>query len=525
MSADSLSGWSPPDDNSPGEVSEQLMARFPTATAALVFIAQSRSTEKIVVTQCLRSEESWWVETDLPFEVARDTVLGCGGLLHALLDGSLVPDRGWGGPPSAGTGLDPSEFRAVPIIDLVRAAGLSRMASSAVSSAVVLLPGGQLAPLVRRALDLRLNVTYQRVELAPLFGSGPARPAFAVTLEAPSVLPAYLIAALERDPFTLVCRQVSDQLLVQHRYESPLSDSALSALADGTWVMASDGHGCSRLTFGGRPQPGANLVRLAYDQPLEDPPVTDFWPDTVPEPPAVTVVQARAHGQKVDAILVSGAVLPALTPFLEGTSLADRAQFVQGRDHHLLTAPGGVLEDLPVGQPLYCLGPGQLYLPLGYRLKPLLPPSARHVLLPADNGRGIVLLPGGCLAFDLNRQVPVWELWAGPVPEIDLQVPSGVEHALQVLNAELTPADQGRRSSEPRPRRTPALSRRPFPFTGRTGARRPDPEDWRRQAYALELDGELVRAAELHVRNNQPLQAARLFERAAELDSDERSRG
>ncbi|WP_157431051.1 hypothetical protein [Actinomadura macra] len=39
---------------------------------------------------------------------------------------------------------------------------------------------------------------------------------------------------------------------------------------------------------------------------------------------------------------------------------------------------------------------------------------------------------------------------------------------------------------------------------------------WQEEAYALELAGELKRAAELHSRNNQPLQAARLYQRAAE---------
>jgi hypothetical protein len=492
-----------------------LVARLPTAAAALVFATQSSALEELKNIRFVQGAGTWWVRTDLPLEAARSTALACGGLIHVFLNGQLVPDRGWGDSPSAGTGPDPSAFTGVTAPKAVQRAGLTRVASAPVSQAVVLLPGAQLGTLIRRALDLRLRITYQRVELEPLFSGGVRRSAFAVTLEAaPGDLPAHLLAALERDPFSLVCRQVGDHLLVQHEHASPLPDASLSALVDtGVWVLAADGYGCSRLLAHGEPQSGSTFARLDRDHPMVDPPA-GYWPDSLPEPPALTVVPARIRGQKVDAILLRDEGLRCLSVLLEGRPLAETAKLVLGRDHHLLLAPGGLLEDLPVGEPLCCLGPGQLYLPLGHRLKPLLPSSARHALLPADDGRGIVLTRGSCMVFDLHSDIPVWELWAGPLPDVDSQLPARARHALEQLEEEFRPAAP--KSYQPRRLastlgRAPRAVRTVIRHTSRT-------QEWREQAYSLELAGNLVQAAELYRRNDQPLQAARLFERAAELD-------
>jgi hypothetical protein len=282
------------------------------------------------------------------------------------------------------------------------------------------------------------------------------------------------------------------------------------------WVLAADGYGCARLTVHSEPQSGSAFVRLRHDRPLSSMEPDDGWPEAVPEPPELTVVAARARGQKIDAVLLSDEGLSCLPMVLEDRPLAETAQLVIGRDRHLLTAPGGVLEDLSVGEPLYCIGPGQLFLPLGHRLRPQLPPMARRALFPADSGDAIVLTAGACYAFLLRTAVPVWHLWAGEPPEVDVQLPAGVERTLQLVDQRLTPAAK----EEPPSRRAgllrtfsgsrPARRRRivPMPLSGPT---------WQEEAWALERAGDLVRAAELHNRNNQPLQAARLYERAAEL--------
>jgi hypothetical protein len=230
---------------------------------------------------------------------------------------------------------------------------------------------------------------------------------------------------------------------------------------------------------------------------------------------SLTVVPGRVRGQKIDAALLSDEAVACLPALLTGRPLAETATLVLGRDHHLLTAPGGLLEDLPVGEPLNCLGPGQLYLPLGHRLKPLLPPRARRTLLPAESGVAIVLLPSASLVFDLATRIPVWHLWAGPPPTLDEQLPADVQATLANIDQALTPAPKRPTgwATMPNPTAQRPSSSRNRPF------RRASPQlqpSWHERAYELEAIGRLEEAAELHRRNGQQLQAARLFERAAE---------
>ncbi|GAA1018574.1 hypothetical protein Aple_065290 [Acrocarpospora pleiomorpha] len=552
--------------------------RFGAATTALMFAAQLHRSDDLAGMGFLRADNAWWVRVDLSLDVVREAALSCGGRVHVTYAGQLVPDRGWGEPPTEGVGLELSSLTETPLVEAVRIAGLVKTPPTPVSQVTIVVPGLRLAELIRRALDLNLTVTYQRVDLTPLFeagdgdrahapGGGPGRSGYAGTQShasggrsgyargsdrvhpsgggprqsayvrdvdqahapsggsgrsgyvvdlvagAGSVSPS-LVAALERDPFVLVCRRVRDRLLIQHRHASPLPDRVLAALVDhGVWVLAADGYGCARLTAHGEPQPGTAFVRSPVDRPLQPLESLPEWPDAVPEPPTLTVVPARAHGQKIDAVLLSDEGLAALPLVLEGLPLAETAQLTLGRDRHLLTATGGVLEDLPVGEPLRCVGPGQLYLPLGFRLKPRLPPAARRALFPTDQGDAIVLTANACYAFLLRTAVPVWQLWAGEPLEVDVQLPPEMERSLRLIDDGLTPPERTRRvgflPSLSRPRRS-----------GPRGIRREPMErgSWQDQAWALESDGQLIRAAELHNRHNQPLQAARLYERAAELE-------
>jgi hypothetical protein len=506
-----------------GRSRAELVVRFGAATTALMFAAQLHRSDDLAGMGFLRSDNAWWVRVDLSLEVVREAALSCGGRVHVTCAGQLVPDRGWGEPPTDGVGLEVASLTETTLVEAVRTAGLIKTPPTPVSQVTIVVPGMRLAELVRRALDLNLTVTYQRVDLTPLFGAevgdqahapggGPGRSGYVVDLAAGAgnVSPS-LVAALERDPFVLVCRRVRDRLLIQHRHASPLPDRVLAALVDhGVWLLAADGYGCARLTAHGEPQSGTAFVRSPVDRPLQPLESIPEWPDAVPEPPTLTVVPARAHGQKIDAVLLSDEALAALPMVLEGLPLAETAQLTLGRDRHLLTATGGVLEDLPVGEPLRCVGPGQLYLPLGFRLKPQLPPAARRALFPADQGDAIVLTVDACYAFLLRTAVPVWQLWAGEPPEVDVQLPPEMERSLRLIDDGLTPQERTRRvdflPGLRRPRRPGPRGIRPTPMERGT---------WQDQAWALESDGQLIRAAELHNRHNQP---PRLYERAAELE-------
>ncbi|WP_440099038.1 hypothetical protein [Streptosporangium sp. H16] len=509
----------PPSRQASGAV--RVLVRFETASAALVFAEQLSGGRPIGTVGCARGGpgDHWWVRSDLPLEVGREMAAVCSGRLHVLSGDRLVPDapgrEAVSGASPARAGLTTlGDLVSVSVTDLVRRAGLHPARRGPLREAVLLLPGHLVPGVVRRALDLRLRVEYRPVALTPLFEGGTAeRISYEVRLRAAreTAVPGALLAALGRDPSVLVCRSVEETLLVQHGTGTPLSDRSLATLVDdGVWVLAGPGYGCSRLRPLAEAAEGAALVRRGEDHTLPDigPASGHAQPydaHSEPAPRTLTLVRAPTRGVAVDAALLDDADLECLPRLLAGEQLSESAFLVRGRDRHLLTAPGGLLEHLPVGEPLHCVGPGGLYVPLGRRIDPLLPATARGALFPTDSSTALVLLASVVLAFDLETRLPVWRLWAGPVPPLDEQLPRSVAAELRDIDEQVTPT------------RPQSPARRPSGWD-RVFNRRPrdTPPDWRDEAYAAERAGQYAVAAELYSRNNDPLRAARLYERAAE---------
>ncbi len=516
----------------------------------------------------------WWVAVEMALDLGRELVSTASGRLFVHADGGFRPDRGWGATavapvasvtPDGDRGSVPtSGLRPVSVVEVIRTAGLHPVTAGTSTEAVVLLPGALAGEVIQRALELGLSVNYRPVRLAPLFDaplSGPAlsdptlvdpalvgavlpgaaagpfgggrvatelrlSPASGEAL--PAWLPMSLLTALDHDPFMLVCRATGDGLLVQHAMASALPDPLLADLVDtGTWVLADSSFGCWRLVGLGEPSDGAALVRLADGYRLESPDRTIPVPDSTSsrldgrlEGRPVAIVPGRTSGVDIAAALLDDADLAGVPPLLEGHPLAEIAFVVRGRDRHLLLAPGGLLERLPVGEPLYRLGPGPLFLPVGYRTRPRLPETARQALFGAVDDVAVVALPDRAVAFDLRARQPVWTLWAGPGPDLDLQLPPETVAALADVEAQVTPR---------LPEVVPVAAPIPQPPVGgvqrarelwkRLRNRVPDapsaPRTWLDDALEAELADNLVGAAALHERNGDPLRAAHLYERAA----------
>jgi hypothetical protein len=533
-----------------GDQPEPLAARFATAAAALGCAGQLIAIGRLAGTRIEhdQADGSWWLRLELPIGLARQIIGLCGGRLYLDRDGGPVPDRGWGEPapvPGWDGGPAHGKLRPASILSLVQAAGLHPAAEREATEAALLVPGTALVPLTRRALDLGLEVNHQPVALTPLFVADPETVApgavsqetagpdaanpeaptaspveqadirFALRLRQtardgrdPAPVPPSLLAALERDPLVLVCREVSDGLLVQRGLRSPLGDAQLAGLvpAHERWLLADHVFGCARLTGMGEPQDSACLVRLGAGYALVPVPVPDrAVPFTAPRSRPVEVVRERTSGVPVDACLLDDEDLDTLPVILEGHPLAEAAALVLGRDRHLLTCAGGLLERLPVGEPLYAVGPGPLYLPLGYRLRPRLPATARQALFQAGTERAIVLQPSGGLIFDASTEnrVPVWSLWAGALPELDLQIDAAARAQLRLIEDELR-LEAAPVTGEGRPRRSRRAERD-------RGPSRP----WQEEALEAELAGDLIMAAQLCERHGDLLRAAHLYERSA----------
>lgn len=569
----------PPEPEPPGEPRPvDVLARFAAAARALAFAEQAMQAAQRDSADCYRAGDgSWWVAARVPLGTAREmSGLGDGRLYVRVADG-YAADRGWGDAAAGGPAAALPDLAPVTLLGLVRVAGLHRVPARPLRETCVLAPGYLVRGVLERAQDLRLRVTYQLARLDPLFGTGVAeapagaeniavsgspagpggtgpggggtapRACYAVWLTAgpasgqpaartgpgqastgQEVLPAALLSALADDPFLLVCRPVERTLLIGYGTASPLSDRALAQLVaaegGGTWLLAAGPDGCARVTWDGEPLdadglaelgPAHALIDLAGDQPYAEAAAAAHGP--VPRP--LTLVPAGARAARVDAVLLDDADLDCLPLLLAGDPLADVAVLIRGgtgHDHgagsgrraarHLLTAPGGLLTELAVGEPLTCVGPGSVYLPAGYRLDPPVGPAARAALLRPDTRIAQVLLADVRLGYDLDAAEPVWGLWAGPVPELDLQLPraalADLDHAAREIGE---PAGAPER---PRP-----LINRLWPRPAQPQA---DPAAWRLQAYQAERDRDYVTAAQLYARNNEPLRAARMWEREAE---------
>lgn len=522
-----------------GDSAESAIAvRFATATAALVFTGRLAALGRPQAGDHRRSADgtSWWVFTRVAPDLGRQLATAADGTVFLVKGAQLVRDQGWGDPERVAARrsaqrLPLASLRPATLLDLVRQAGLHSVPTRALDEAVVLTRARFAGGVIRRALDLGLEVMYRPTRLAPLFDGEPSDSArhgvvLELALRAPDGdLPPGFLDALHRDPFTLLCRRVGgeDTVLMQFGRASALGDGPLLELAErGVWLLSGSEFGCARLERLGEPLDAAALVELASDYPLRDAGPSPDWADdapTAPDAPRLTIVPARTPGATVDATLLDSTRLDTVRLVLEGHPLADAVQVVTGRDQHLLLAAGGLLERLPLGEPLHCTGPGQLYLPLGFRTEPQLPPSALQALFEPDAGRAVVLTAHSALVFDLERRRPAWTLWLGPLPELDLQLPDEAETVLRVVDERLAPQPRPAPAQPPRRQQAPQPGRVLRPAEAGVPRR---PRHWRDAALEAEFAGDLVAAAEIHERNGDVLRAANLYERAARQSAGRR---
>jgi len=498
-----------------------VVARFGTAAGALAFAGQVMQATELDSVPCHRSdaEQCWLVEARLTLNSAREMADLGAGRLYIKTRRGYVRDRGWGDDPGPGPAERLPAAVTVGLLDLVRVAGLHPAQERPLREAYVLVPGYLVAGVLERGLELRLRVTYQQVRLEPLFdASAQARVCYAVRLAAVpprTELPAMLLAALRDDPFSLVCRSMEQALLIGYATASPLSDRALARLVaaagDETWLLAGPPDGCARVSWIDEPLDAATFVRLAPAHALTDldgsqpyaERTDEAWP---PRPRPLTVVRGTAR-TTVDAVLLDDADLESLPLLLAGEPLADSAFLIRGAGRHLLSAPGGLLTELAVGEPLTCVGPGGIYLPVGYRLDPPVGPRARAILFEPDESTAQVVLPDVRLMYDVDAREPVWRLWAGPLPAIDAHLPSAATAGIEEVAHEV-----GDRAQAPVKDQPGLLSG----FRRRHAQEPTDPSAWREEAFKAERQRKYAAAAQLYAQNKEPLRAARLWEREAE---------
>ncbi|WP_203698883.1 hypothetical protein [Catellatospora coxensis] len=487
-----------------------VAVQFTTADCALRFAADLATTAGAHdATQILRDGDTWWIaarDVDLPF--ARAAAHAAEGTTY-LRTGDLFTRDAMISDHLASTtdrAVDLDVFEQATILDLIQQAGLQPQTPRPQREAVILLPGSVAPGVIRRAMDLDISVSYRAVSLTPLFNPPHPPPDPNLTIELvlyatqDRPIPSSLLAAIATRPLTLVTRpaDTDHRVLLQRGRSASLAEHRLAALAgdDSTWILADAGYGCWRLNSHSPLVSGAELVRLGDDITLENLPSGDDRTRIEPRP--VRLVPAPVRRSDVDAVLLNPADLDVLTLLLEDDPLADIAILVPGTSRHLLLAPGGILREIGIGEPLACIGPGLLYVPLGRRMSPRVPLEARQRLYQPDASHAVVVTDHSALRFDLEGRRPAWTLWVGPAPAIDQQLPADTLTVLRGIDADRTPPPAPAARPWPRPRIQPEA-----------------PADWRDEALQAESRGDLARAAALHRQHKDPRRAGHLYERAA----------
>jgi hypothetical protein len=514
-----------PDQNAQRPV--VLAGAFSDASAAASYLGQLLDLVEANPTVC-HGHEHWWVMGRIPLNLGRELIELADGRGYVRHGEQLIKDSGWGPPPrarkSGGVALD--QLHELPVLDLIKAAGMHVRPASPREQVIALVPTARTSSLLRRALDLRLNATFRPVRLCSLFALedssevSPPEPAQGTLIEVrlagaghdrqTRYVSETLIAALDADPLVLLCREVSPRLLIQYNRHFPLTDRQFEALVDGdTWVLADPPHGCWSLTPLADYASAWSMIRLSRSHQLAA--GDESWPDhdlVMPfrQQDELTIVPAIEREGPIDAILLDDDDLLGLQLLLQGHPLAEFAAVVPGRDRHLLIAPGGILERMPLGEYLACVGPGPIYVAHGWRTEPRLPAVAWRQLLNVVPGQALVLEPNRTMLFDLGLRRPVWELWAGELPPFDLQLPDDATEVLSRIEDQLNaPAKVGKTGLSADAANAQML----------TGATSPQQLTWRDQALEAELAGELLLAARLHHQNGELERAGRLYERAA----------
>lgn len=546
----------PPEPDYPG--SSRVAVRFDRAAAAAGYLGQllDGGPRNPVVRH---GDGAWWVEGDLSLLLARELARLSAGRVHLVSGDRLLLDQGWGQAPEPGRAESrpAAGLAEVPPLDLVRAAGLRTRSAGRPRQLHLLVPAERAAVWISRGLDLGLSVSYRPVQVTPLFTEpepgGPAEGGTFTEVRLQVVrrdadrraeLPASLVIALDRNLDVLACRSTG-RLLIQHGRHSPLPDRQLEflvqtsaneggspAAAGQTWVLADPPHGCWNLVPLAGFTDGWQLVQLGPAHRLEPGDLARADESDVgelPEPSRLTVVRTSRTGDPLDALLLNDAELGFLQALLENHPLAELAQLVPGRDRHLLVAPGGIIDRIPVGRGLARVAPVPVYVAHGWRTEPRLPAGAWRELAAAMRDRAVVLEPDRALAFDLALARPVWELWAGELPPFDDQLPEGAETVLLDLDAAGAVRAGGPRPPVPgqRPGVTPVAQpgrrRRWVERITRTSAFGRRSVTWQQQAMEAVRGGDPERAARLHEQHGDYIRAARLFEDAAVLKESSES--
>jgi hypothetical protein len=480
---------------------------FSHPAGVLTFLGAAAEAHLADTALCRRSPDNrWWAEVQAPWQAVAPLIWTAGGrpFTGAGKQWTAVPLAGVPSLTAETESLDPTVWQPVAPVDLLAGTPLPPRRLISAASLAVIVPAALGRWVLRRTLALGIQVGIVPALRRPLESAGTEAGVLLLRLRVNrGTIPLSLVRVVNSLPYTLIAQPVAPRdgrLLVDIRYRPPLAASLLGDwIPDGEiWVLGGADTGHERLHLLGEESDGANFL-AAPELPLRSPATPAEV--NLPAPLPVRLVAHRSGSTGADAVLLDDAELHWLRPFLAGRPVAERAFLLPGAGRHLLLAPGGLAERLPLGIPMTRIGPGGLYLEIGLDFHPPLPEGARIQAFGLTEDRVVAVAGDGAYGFDNRRLTPAWTLWVGAAPPVQEGLSPNGRQLLARVAATVRQAE-----AEPSAA-TPA----PAPPGSSPGVRPRLLEE----AQRAELAGDLVRAAELLEAAGELGGAGRLYERAA----------
>jgi len=454
-------------------------------------------------------QRTWWAEVAIPYHRIAPLIWAAGGRPFACqnqqwialsLSGDFPPDT------SNREKLDVSSWAIVDLAELLAEASLPPSRYRGATVLDIITPGSLGRWILSRGTALGLEVTLTPALQKPLNNQQQKESGVLLMQMRSSgnrTIPAALVHRLTSLPYTTVAASSTDsdrgRILVDVRQRLSLAPSLIEPMIPESeiWVLGTADVGNWRLITTGNQVDGSLLL----DAPQLPQAKSPSLPKTqLPAPIPVQLVPRLGTGRQIDAVLIDDTELSWLRKLLMGRPIGEMAFLLPGAGYHLLTAPGGLPAQIPLGIPLICIGPGALYIELGMDFYPPLPDAARQQRFHLNFQTAVVVARNQTYRFNTAQMTPAWALWVGEAPKVQEGLSPQGKKLLNSIPQQLLQQESKKGILDLfKPKQV----------------KRVEGVGLLEQAQQAELKGDLVSAAALLEKAGYPGQAGRLYERMA----------
>ena len=482
---------------------------FRSANSVIAFLGSVFGTRLSETAAVRRTPEgSWWAEIAVNHERITPLIWTAGGRPFSLHNQHWVALSLSGELPPQGKDtekLDVNSWSIVELAELLAAASLPPNRYRGATVLEVVTSGSLGRWILRRATALGLQVTLTPALQQPLHNQfQEASGVLLMRLQSDSrPIPTALVHRLTSLPYTIVAAPSVDtdreRILIDVRQRLSLASSLIEPMIpqDEIWVLGTADVGNWRLQVTGNQVDGSLLLDAPELPQAQSPQLPAA---KTPKPIPVKLVPRPSPGRQVDAVLVDDTELSWLRTLLMGRPIGEMAFILPGAGYHLLTAPGGLPTQIPLGVPLVCIGPGAIYLELGMDFYPPLPDAARQQRFSLNDHTAVAVAHQQTYRFDTVQIIPAWTLWVGEVPTVKKGLSAQGKKLLKNISQHLQQQESKKGIGN---------------IFKRKQVKRVEEVGLLEQAQQAELKGDLVKAAALLEKAGYAGQAGRLYERIA----------